>query len=115
VLVVEDDPLVRRTLERITSWMGLEVTAVDNGTDGLALLEREPYALVITDFRMPGASGLEVARGAAQLATPPAVIVVSGFVEPADETQIQRTGAHVLHKPFDPAEVKALIERLLQP
>ena len=61
ILVVEDEPLVRRTLERRLSMMGHEVVAVDDGAQAIDLLERgESFDLVVTDMLMTPLGGRDL-------------------------------------------------------
>ncbi len=59
VLIVDDEPLVRSGLQRLLQHAGYTVFAAKDGDEGLAVLEREPIQLVISDKDMPGMSGLE--------------------------------------------------------
>jgi CheY-like chemotaxis protein len=62
ILVIEDDPGVRRVLQHTLEYAGHTVKAVDNGRDALrAVNEKEPD-LVVTDIVMPDSDGLEVIR-----------------------------------------------------
>jgi len=60
VLVVEDEEVVRRLLqELLRTQFGCVVDLVANGAEALAAMEREQYALVLSDIRMPGMSGTD--------------------------------------------------------
>jgi CheY-like chemotaxis protein len=90
-------------LERI----GYSVVAAADGTDGAAYLGGLPFELVVTDLRMPGLGGLEVARRALDSQAPPTVVVASGFATAEDERVIEGMGAVLLRKPFDLATALA--------
>ena len=62
VLVVDDDPAVRKSIDRVLSSKGYAVITAENGEEALRKLNEEKYDLVYTDIRMPGVSGLEVAE-----------------------------------------------------
>ena len=61
VLVVDDDPIVGRSIDRILSPRGYAVITASNGPEALDKLAREDYDVVYTDIKMPGMDGLEVA------------------------------------------------------
>ncbi len=61
VLLVEDDIDVRPLLEHILLEAEFEVTAVESLTNALALLDKQPFDLVVTDVNLPDGSGLKVA------------------------------------------------------
>jgi CheY-like chemotaxis protein len=62
VLVVDDDPAVRKSIDRVLTGKGYAVITAENGEEALRKLNEEKYDLVYTDIRMPGMSGLEVAE-----------------------------------------------------
>jgi signal transduction histidine kinase len=62
VLVVDDDPGVREIVCRLVAASGLRPVPSGSGREALALLERERFDLVLTDYAMPGMNGDEVAR-----------------------------------------------------
>ncbi|RKX74348.1 MAG: hypothetical protein DRP87_17040 [Spirochaetes bacterium] len=62
VLVVEDDPLNRKLLKVYCGRISLESDTADNGIIAMEMLEKGDYELVITDVRMPGMGGIELAR-----------------------------------------------------
>ena len=79
VLVVDDDPVVGQSFNRVLSGKGYAVITAENGEEALAKLESEQYDVVFTDLRMPGMTGLEVAERvkARQPWTP--VVIVTGY------------------------------------
>lgn len=109
VLIVEDDPLVRSVMARICEWLDFDVTTAEDGTAGITCLGEGRFDLVLTDLRMPGASGLEVIREALSLDPPAAVVIVSGFATPDEEAEIEALGAGFLRKPFDVGEARKVV------
>ena len=59
-LVVDDERKMRRVLQILLERMGIESVAADSAEQALALVEREQVDLVLTDLRMPGASGIDL-------------------------------------------------------
>ena len=64
VLVVDDDPLVQRSCERILLGADYDVRTADTGSKGLSLLAEEPFDLALVDLKLPGVSGMEILREA---------------------------------------------------
>jgi two-component system response regulator MprA len=62
ILVVDDDPVLRRSLERVLRLAAYDVDLVDHGQAALAALGRERYSAVVLDVGMPHPDGLEVCR-----------------------------------------------------
>lgn len=85
VLVVDDEPLARQRLVRFLDALeniGETYEAV-NGIDAIDKVNRYLPDLILLDIRMPGMSGLEVARYVSQMNEPPAIIFCSAFEEHA--------------------------------
>jgi CheY-like chemotaxis protein len=101
VLVIDDDKSACLLLERVLTRAGHTVTLVDNGEQGLALLSKHTYDLIITDKNLPGIDGLEVLRLArTQLPTLQA-IVITGFPTPETKTSAKDLGVFsYVTKPF---------------
>ena len=115
IWVVDDDRAVRFVLATALRDAGFEVTAFAAAAEALVSLQREPVpALVVTDVRMPGDSGLQLLDKlkAAQPDLP--VIVMSAHTDVASTAGAFRGGAHeFLSKPFDLDEAVALVRRAL--
>ncbi|MGZ9066935.1 MAG: response regulator, partial [Burkholderiales bacterium] len=62
VLVVDDDPVVARSFDRVLSNKGYAVITASNGEEALRKIASEDYDVVYTDIRMPGMDGIEVAE-----------------------------------------------------
>ncbi len=113
VLMVEDDPLVRRSLERTLQSMGCVVTAADSGDRAIELFRTrfhgtEPFQLVITDLTMPGRNdGVQVLRRIRELDPMIPAVLSSGALHRQNTSSYREAGfQYVLRKPFGEAEVR---------
>jgi len=100
ILLVEDRDSLRRMLERALGEEGYAIEAAATGEDGIRLLGERTYDLVLTDLKLPHASGLDVlaASRAAQPQTP--VIVLTGYGTVATAVEAMKLGAYdFLEKP----------------
>lgn len=120
VLVVEDEPDLLATYERLLGRQGYEVITATSRTGGLAALRaatgEHRLDLVICDLRLHDGDGLEVVRSARGTADPPSVIVITGY--PSDETRraASAAGATALFaKPFATAALLAAVRSSLAP
>jgi signal transduction histidine kinase/CheY-like chemotaxis protein len=104
VLVVEDEPIVRRLMEEmLTAQFACHVDVATNGIEALERLTAERYALVISDIRMPMMDGSEffLWLREAQPAMARRLIFVTGYPgDKALEADIARWGVPVIAKPF---------------
>jgi two-component system response regulator PilR (NtrC family) len=113
VLVVDDDESIREFLEVLLTKRGLTVVTAANVTQALA--ELDAVELVVTDFRLGRASGLEVLKAARRKALPPEVIIITAYGTPASAVEAMRAGAYdYISKPFDNEEFCLLVERALE-
>lgn len=109
VLVVDDEPVVAAQLAEGLAAFGIRTDFVHNASDALARLGADPsIGVVVTDIRMPGGDGLELAQSIlahrAQSAAME-VIVITGHATIDDAAEAVRTGvADFLRKPFRLAE-----------
>lgn len=113
VLVVDDDAAVRRLVALVLERDGFEVTTAGDGRDAIALSRRRPFDVLLVDVQMPGLDGWEVLEAlcgeppASEDASPMTAVVMSGHAAPAEA--LRRGAATMLHKPFSPAELLAVI------
>ena len=118
ILVIDDEELVRETLEIVLQDAGHEVSLAENGRVGLALLERQPQDLVICDLFMPEMEGLETMGNIREHHGDLKIIAISGGGRAAaqqsylEDAEILGADAS-LSKPFQNRELLALIQHLL--
>jgi len=111
VLVCDDDPFVRRGIARVLQGAGVQVVAVADADEALAHLDGgHEVSLLLTDVRMPGVSGPELAVAARQRRPELPVVFVSGFV---DDDGPELPGP-LLAKPFDPDELLLTVVNLIE-
>ena len=114
ILVVDDEESIRDLCARVLSRAGYTVITAPSGEDAVALLTREAFALVISDIRMPGISGLEVLERAKATYPEIRVVLITGFGTPQMLTRAQQSGAdRILTKPFNPMELLAAVREIL--
>ena len=110
ILIADDEPISRRTLEAALMRLGHDVIAVEDGAAALTALARpDAPHLAILDWMMPGADGLTVCRTIRQRPVPYTyVILLTARHLPADMVQALDAGADdFLTKPFDALELRA--------
>ena len=110
VLVVDDDPSLRRMLERTLVAEGFEVTAVADGPAALVEAERAAPDVIVLDVAMPGLDGLAVARRLRAKGLPTPILMLTARDAVPDRVAGLEAGADdYLVKPF---AVQELIARL---
>lgn len=100
LLLVEDDSLVRRLTLRTVAKLTDQVQVAENGIEALALLQEHEFDVVVTDLKMPGASGLQVARRARERLPAARLVIITGLATAEDEVVARQLRATILRKPF---------------
>lgn len=107
VLVVDDDPVVGKSFKRVLSSKGYSVITALNAAEALERMRRDEYDLVVTDIKMPGMDGLELAETVKARRPWTPVLIVTGYGTAADETRAKAAGVTAfLHKPLSPEMIE---------
>jgi len=117
VLVVDDDPIVGKSIDRTLSPRGYAVITASDGPEALDRLAREDYDVVYTDIKMPGMDGLEVAARIKASRPWLPVVIVTGYGTDANEAKAKDIGvAGFLRKPLSPEMIEtSMADALLAP
>ena len=113
VLVVDDDPAMRRLLRAILRDR-YAIEEAEHGQDALRQLRKQPFGLVITDLVMPDMEGIELLREIRRVYPSIKTVAISGALRNSTYLSVAgRIGAHAtLPKPFDPNVLLALLQNL---
>ena len=112
ILVVEDEPKMRRVLELQLGEEGFDTRTAADAEAGLQFLNKEKFDIIVTDFKLPGMNGLEFLQAAKRInAEVPVVIMTAhGTIESAVEAMKNGASDYVL-KPFSLAELVLVIRK----
>jgi DNA-binding response OmpR family regulator len=114
VLVADDDPDILKLLERELSASGFRAVTAANGSEALALAERETPSAVLLDLIMPPPDGFEVLfrmREHPELRRVPVVVMTGKEMTEGDYARINGSAQRILHKGSDAAR---LVSRVLE-
>jgi two-component system response regulator HupR/HoxA len=112
VLVVDDEPRVLDALEAILA-AEFRILRAEGGAAALPLLASEDVAVMISDYRMPGMTGVELCRRAQEVAPEALRIILTAYTDVDSLMEAINTG-HIWHfvpKPWDPAELLVVVRR----
>ncbi len=103
ILVIDDEPIVRISCERTLAPEGYNVTVAASGKEGLEMLEKETFGLVLLDLKMPDMDGIEVLDNIKKKWPDTKVVMVTGYSTVDTAVQALRFGAfNFIEKPFTP-------------
>jgi len=112
VLVIDDERYIRGLLSELLTVWGCETDVAPTGTEGLALLDLKSYDLVLTDYGMPGGTGLELVERVRSRDQGIGVIMLTG--SGADlESDGRRLGFTLLRKPLEIDRLETAVKQLL--
>jgi len=115
ILIIEDEPKMRRLLELQLGEEGFTTRAAADAEAGLALLNKEKIDLVVTDLRLPGMSGLEFLQAVKRVNAALPVIVTTAYGTVESAVEAMKIGASdYLLKPFSLAEMVLVIRKELE-
>lgn len=115
VLVVDDEPHMRRVLEIMLKQAGYKVFVAGNGREALRLIRESPVDLVITDLRMPEMDGIELLGCMRKEGSTIPVIVITAFGSVESAVEAMKVGASdYMVRPFDVETLELTISRVLR-
>lgn len=117
ILLVDDEPALRQTLNILLKRAGYEVTTCAGPRDAMDALAStpSPYPLVLTDLSMPDGSGLDVLSAAKSRSAATQVILITAHSTVENAVSAMSGGAYdFVTKPFDNAELLALVQKAFE-
>jgi len=114
VLVVDDDATLCEMLEAILTDNGFDSRSVRDVDSALSVLARDRFDAIVSDIRMPGRSGFELARAVTAHERKAPVVLMSSFGgERAAALAREAGAADFVSKPFPPSELVRRLDRAI--
>ncbi len=114
VLVVDDEPQIRRALRTSLEAHGYEVATVGTGEEGVVASADQQPDLVLLDVMMPGMDGFELCARVKRIADLPIIVLSAVDASEAKVRALEDYAEDYITKPFDPDELAARIHRVLR-
>jgi phosphoserine phosphatase RsbU/P len=117
ILVVDDDPTLRKIMQVILYRQGYEVVTAQNGSEALTLVEQRTFDLILLDWMMPGINGLETCRRLRKISSADdiPIILVTARESFSDKTLAFSVGcADYITKPINAVELQARVKRHIE-
>jgi len=114
ILVVDDAGPVVVLCVNVLQALGYAVKGANRGEAAVELMHKEPFDLMVLDYKMPGMSGFEVFAQARALHPTMAIVLVTGHGTPEIINEANRMGFNaILLKPFTSDELRGTVEKVL--
>lgn len=115
ILIIDDDPLIRKTLTSHFSKEGFEVLLAEDGNEGLQKYEESFPDLVLLDIRLPDMDGLEALRKIKERQKNACIIIMTAYDDMKTTVEAVKSGAfEYLVKPLDYVELDLTIDKAFQ-
>ena len=115
VLIVEDHDRLREQLGQFYEQEGFKVTTASSGEEGVEKLSQEKFSIVVSDVKMPGIDGFELARHIREKYTDTDVILITAFGNIKQAVEAMKLGASdYITKPFQPEAIRLVSEKLIE-
>lgn len=114
LLIVDDDPGMRENLAELFESQGFDVQTAAGTPEALEIIEGNEVDLLLTDYKMPGPTGIELIEQARRRRPRLRAILMTAFGDSYTEAEgIRRGAVGYLKKPFEADEVVAYVEKIL--
>ena len=102
ILIIDDEKSIRRTLREILEYEKYQVDEAADGIEGIALIEKEKYDIILCDIKMPKMDGIEVLEKIMQMSSDMPVVMISGHGNIETAVEAVKKGAYdFIAKPLD--------------
>ncbi|RJR41410.1 MAG: diguanylate cyclase [Desulfobacteraceae bacterium] len=114
VLVVDDDDLLRATLEQLLAALNFSTASAASGLEALKMLAEREFTFMLTDMKMPEMDGFELIKKTAEAYPKVSIIAMTGYSQGYKYVDVINAGANdFIKKPFDLEELEAKIARII--
>jgi CheY-like chemotaxis protein len=118
VLIIEDDPLVRRMFGGLLTKFGVEALYAQNGAEGWDTARKMQPDLILLDYRMPEMDGLETAtriKGEETTRHIPIIFLTNEDLSPEAQQSLKEVGVEeYIHKSEDPDKISEVVQKYLR-
>lgn len=113
-MIIEDDEEMRSLMKDFFEEEGFETDSASNGVDGLRILSKDHFDLVITDIRMPGLTGLDILPRIRRLKPETPIIVITAYgSNDVRRRSLERGATTYLEKPIHLSKLRTVIREMV--
>jgi len=115
LLIVDDEEIALRNLERVLTKEGYAVTTTQSGIEALVLISEQAFDIVLTDLRMEKVDGIQILRACRASHPDTEVIMITGFATAESAVEAMKHGAfYYIAKPFRLDEVRKVVAEAME-
>jgi two-component system, OmpR family, phosphate regulon sensor histidine kinase PhoR len=115
ILVVDDEKMIREGCREVLTLEGFEVVLAENGEQGLDMIEKVHFDVVLLDLMMSGISGFDVLSHIKALHPDTSIIVITGYATVEHSIEAMKNGAFdFIPKPFSPDQLRVVVSKAIE-
>ncbi|HDO22273.1 MAG TPA: sigma-54-dependent Fis family transcriptional regulator, partial [Nitrospirae bacterium] len=115
ILIVEDEKNMNEVLRILLEGEGYEVASAFDGYEGMELIKKDIYDLVITDIKMPGVDGFGILKNVKEIAPDTIVVMITAFGTTESAIEAMKLGAYdYIDKPFKIDEIRLIVKKAIE-
>jgi len=115
ILIVDDEPAVRGSLEEWFREDGFTVDTAEDGEAALRAMDKRPFDIVLLDLKMPGMDGIEVQKRVREIDPGATIIILTAYASVETAVRALKLGAYdYITKPVDPDDLSNLVTNALK-
>jgi PAS domain S-box-containing protein len=115
ILVVDDERVIREGCREVLTLEGFEVVLAESGEQGLEMIEKVHFDVVLLDLMMPGISGFDVLSHIKALHPDTSIIVITGYATVEHSIEAMKNGAFdFIPKPFSPDQLRVVVSKAIE-
>lgn len=114
ILLIEDDDVLRKIMEEFLEESGYLVLKASDGLEGIEMIDKETFDMIITDIVLPNVSGIGVIKMAKARHPKVPIICITGYGYFPEKLAEEEHADKVFHKPFEFKELAEAVKTLLK-
>ncbi len=114
LLLIDDDEWIRDSMRLFFESEGCDLVALETAEQAMELIKKQPFDIIIADFRLPGINGIEFFKRTRELSRPSLKVLITAYMSKAVAAEAKQAGVHdLIEKPFRPETIEKSLARLL--
>ena len=115
ILIIDDEQTQREVLTGYLKKKGYHILSADSGDEGIKLIKQNTVDIVLSDFKMPDKTGLEVLEEVKNINPEISFVIITAYSTVEDAVKAMRLGAYdYISKPVDLDELDLMIEKIIE-
>jgi CheY-like chemotaxis protein len=112
ILVIDDEPIIRKLLSEVFFDDGHEVTCASNGAEALSKVRKKSFDIIFSDVHMPEMNGMETVKTIKRMNKEVDIIIMDSYPDAISQLARKEGAVACIHKPFELSEIRDVIRKV---